>query len=76
MILALDPDMPAANQAVLFRSSAHRAPLRWRLDGADLGGAGTPLLWIPTPGKHRLALLAEDDTTLDEVRFQVRGSKD
>jgi penicillin-binding protein 1C len=74
MIIALDPDMPTPNQAVLFQRSASRKPLRWMLDGADLG-ASTALLWVPTLGGHRLCLLDADDTPLDEVRFRVRGSR-
>ena len=75
MIMALDPDIPAPYQAVLFQSSPCRSSLRWVLDGVDVDSAGTPFLWPPSPGTHRLLLIGEDGAPLDEVRFEVRGSQ-
>ena len=76
MIMALDPDIPAPYQAVLFQSSTDRLPLRWVLDEVEIGSAGTPFLWLPSPGTHRLSLVGEGNSPLDEVRFEVRGSQD
>jgi penicillin-binding protein 1C len=68
-ILAIDPDIPAANQRVAFAADAPE-DAAWRLDGATapLGRDG----WLPTPGRHVLQLVA-GDRTLDEVVFRVRA---
>ncbi|MCZ7597499.1 MAG: penicillin-binding protein 1C [Gammaproteobacteria bacterium] len=68
MIMAVDGDIPAANQRVHF--SADRMPRtgRWRIDGV-----ATVERWTPVPGSHRLELVDGDGAVLDEVRFTVRG---
>jgi len=73
MIIAVDPDMPQAHQVVLFQSSA-QGPVHWVLNGADLGAA-VPLKWTPVPGNHALVLVGEDGRPLDEITFQVRGTR-
>src|SRR5207302_10007613 len=47
-IIALDPDIPAHHQALLFAAQGDRATLNWTLDGKLLGQADT-LLWPPVP---------------------------
>jgi penicillin-binding protein 1C len=69
-ILALDPDIPPERQRVFFATTQPEARLYWRVDGILVPG-GT---WAPTAGKHRLALVGETGTALDEVTFEVRGA--
>ena len=68
-IFAIDPDMPAAAQRITFEGE----PGTWVLDGKRLGVAQR-LGWAPWPGRHELALVARDGSTLQTVRFEVRGA--
>jgi penicillin-binding protein 1C len=68
-VFAIDPDMPSAAQRVTFEGE-HGT---WVLDGKRLGAAHR-LAWAPWPGRHELALLARDGSTLQTVRFEVRGA--
>jgi penicillin-binding protein 1C len=68
-IFAIDPDMPAAAQRITFEGEQGT----WVLDGKRLGAAQR-LGWAPWPGRHQLALLARDGSTLQTVRFEVRGA--
>ena len=71
--MALDPDIPASRQRVLFEAETAGRPLRWFMDGAPLARASGRLLWPPSPGRHTLALLDEDGRQWDAVTFEVRG---
>jgi penicillin-binding protein 1C len=75
-IIALDPDIPAGRQQVLFEPSASRAGLRWLLDGSDAGPATQVTTWLPRPGKHILVLADAAARPIDAVRFEVRGAPD
>ena len=72
-LIALDPDIPAPLQRIVFEAQAGGEPLRWALDGADLGPAGNPVLWKPVPGRHRLSLVDETRRPHATVQFTVRG---
>jgi penicillin-binding protein 1C len=72
-IIALDPDIPAAQQRIAFEAATDGAGLRWVLDGVDIGPAADLLLWAPLAGKHSLSLAAEQGRQLDSVTFEVRG---
>ena len=69
-IIAVDPDIPATRQRVLFeaRDAGHA---RWQLDGVDLGPARATVLWPPRAGRHTLTLV-DSDGVRDVVRFDVR----
>jgi penicillin-binding protein 1C len=71
--VALDPDIPPARQRLLVATDAPRADLRLRIDGADLGSAGTAQLWEPTQGRHTLTLVDAGQRELDRVTVDVRG---
>ncbi len=71
-IIALDPDIPKHRERVFLESDPPDAQLRWRLDGAPLGAAGSLGLWQPVRGRHRLELVDAAGSTLDAVRFEVR----
>jgi penicillin-binding protein 1C len=70
-ILALDPDIPPANQAVFFEMFPVDSSMHWQLDGNALP-ADTP--WRPQSGEHVLTLLDSAGQEVDKVRFVVRGS--
>ncbi|MGH2397738.1 MAG: penicillin-binding protein 1C, partial [bacterium] len=70
--IALDPDIPADKQLVLFSASGQSDAILV-LDGKTMGSAGGALKWQPAPGKHRLALQAPDGRVYDTVTFTVRG---
>ena len=73
VIIALDPDIPYANQAVVFSVRPAQTGLDLVLDGKRLGLTGSSLKWRPTPGDHKLDLVGQGGNILDEVEFKVRG---
>jgi len=73
-IIALDPDIPAAQQRIGLRASGARSSGSWRIDGRPAGDADGVALWAPAPGRHRLALLDAGGREVDAVRFEVRGA--
>jgi penicillin-binding protein 1C len=74
LTVAVDPDIPAHNQRVLFVAEGiDGVPARWVLDGEPFGPAGEAVPWAPVPGHHRLALVA-GGRELDAVSFRVRGA--
>ena len=74
-VVALDPDIPPANQRLRFvaAGAAPGAALRWRLDG-KLVGRGPVHAWLPWPGRHQLQLEDAGGRVLDQARFEVRGA--
>ena len=73
-ILAVDPDIPAGRERVLFQAQAGEG-LRWRLDDEALGPADGPRAWRPTVGAHRLELLDAAGQVRASSRFEVRGNR-
>ncbi|MBL8380160.1 MAG: penicillin-binding protein 1C [Burkholderiales bacterium] len=72
-IHALDPDIPPANQRLIFKANAPPGA-QWHLNGRPLGEARTTA-WFPWPGKHLLRLVGADGQVLDQVDFEVRGAR-
>jgi len=73
-IIANDPDIPPAQQRMMFEARDAREAAIWMLDGQRLGSAAGQLMWPPQPGRHQLQLLdAASSRVLDEVTFVVRG---
>lgn len=72
-VIAIDPDIPEANQRVVFEAAEGGVAYAWRLDGNDLPGAGHLLRWKPEKGRHRLSLIGADREILDSIEFEVRG---
>ncbi|MBL8507753.1 MAG: penicillin-binding protein 1C [Chitinimonas sp.] len=72
LIVALDPDIPAARQRIWLRAS-NAEGLHWLLNGQRLGRADADLAWSPSPGKHQLALQDAQGRVKRQVIFQVRG---
>lgn len=73
-ILAVDPDIPAGRERVLFQAQAGEG-LRWRLDDEALGPADGSRAWRPTVGAHRLELLDAAGQVRASSRFEVRGNR-
>jgi len=75
-IVALDPDIPPQRQRLPLRLSGPAdTNWRWRMDDQMLGRATGKTLWLPEPGKHRLALIDAHGTEVDGVNFEVRALK-
>ena len=72
-VIALDPDIPPSRQRVIFEARSGRAPLRWRLDGTDLGSATDLVVWNPYPGRHTLSLVDDEQRPHDTLTFEVCG---
>lgn len=71
-IIALDPDIPEGQQAVLFESQNEDNTVKWVLNGKNMGGAGSTIVWFPDNGRHTLSLVDNADRVLDAVNFEVR----
>ena len=75
-IIALDPDIPPQNQRIALQLSGAPGPgWQWRIDGRTLGRTADEVLWRPSPGRHRLALIDADGRELESVSFEVRALK-
>ena len=72
VVIALDPDIPAQNQAVLFASQPAREDTYFLLDGVRLAPADRSYKWLPLPGRHSLELVGHDGERYHRIEFQVR----
>ena len=73
--IALDPDIPPANQVVILEGRGADATLALYLDGRRVGSADRPRRWRPVPGDHRVELRTADGRVRDSAVFTVRGSE-
>ena len=71
-IVALDPDIPPANQRLRLEAEGGAA-LQWRIDGKPYA-RGASAQWLPWPGQHAIELVDANGQVLDSVRLQVRGA--
>lgn len=71
-IIALDPDMPAARQRIVWMAAGAGEDLSWRLNGQAIG-RGAQLDWRPWPGRQRIELF-EGVQVVDRAMIDVRGS--
>ncbi len=72
-VLAIDPDIPERNQAVVFEARPAWPNARFVLDGVSVAPASVAYQWRPVPGAHRLVLLGPEGERFDQIDFQVRG---
>jgi len=72
VIIALDPDIPRQNQAVLFASRPARGDTYFLLDGVRLAPADRAYQWLPLPGRHTLELVGRHGEHYHRIDFQVR----
>jgi penicillin-binding protein 1C len=70
--IALDPDIPDTHERLLFEAAPRDPRVAFHLDGRPLGHASDPILWQPTRGRHRLALVSPDGAVVNVVEFAVR----
>jgi penicillin-binding protein 1C len=73
-IIALDPDIPAAAQRVVFEASQGARDSQWILDGRALAQVRGTLLWTPSPGAHTLSIARDSEHALQTIEFVVRGA--
>jgi penicillin-binding protein 1C len=73
-IIALDPDIPAVAQRVVFEARQGARNSCWILDGRALAPVRGELLWTPTPGAHTLSIARDSGSALQTIQFTVRGS--
>ena len=75
-VIALDPDIPPERQRIALQLSGRPDPgWHWRIDGHPAGNAAQGVLWLPSPGRHRLSLLDTAGHELEAVAFEVRALK-
>jgi penicillin-binding protein 1C len=74
-IIALDPDIPAVAQRVVFEASEGARNSRWILDGRALAPVRGTLLWTPTTGAHTLSIARDSGKVPQTIQFVVRGAK-
>lgn len=63
-VIVLDPEIPLAQQRVVFEGAAGV----WRVDGREVG-RGERVAWLPRPGRHRLERRGD---SIETVEFEVR----
>ena len=74
MIVAIDPDIPPARQALFLEAEGPADGLLWTVNGQVIGDANAPRPWpIGTRGVFEVGLITAEGQTVDAVRFQVRG---
>ena len=73
-ILSLDPDIPSANQRVIFSAEPTGINLQWRLVNKNIQQQIVNGRWQPQAGRYRLALTNALGEVVDEVGFEMRGS--
>lgn len=73
-VIALDPDIPPANQQLRLEAS-HGMPteLHWFIDDQPVG-QGARVGWMPLPGRHTITLRDARGGVLDARRIEVRGA--
>ena len=72
-LIALDPDIPADRQMVMFETAGTAPSARWLLDGGDFGPASRVTFWKPRGGPHTLELVDAKSHPLSAVTFTVRN---
>ncbi|MFN3377216.1 MAG: hypothetical protein ACK40S_11770, partial [Burkholderiaceae bacterium] len=72
-VVALDPDIPPERQRLRFEAAHAPAGAQWRIAGQPVG-RGSPWLWLPWPGRHRVELLDARGQVLDSLTIEVRGA--
>ena len=73
-IIALDPDIPARAQRVVFEASQGARNSLWILDGRTIAPIRGELLWTPSPGAHTLSIARDSGKAEQSIQFVVRGS--
>ncbi|MBL4617313.1 MAG: penicillin-binding protein 1C [Robiginitomaculum sp.] len=68
-IIALDPDIPEANQLIRFAIAGKNNSVQLVLNGKNVQ---TGMLWHPVAGKHKLQIVDQDKNIIDQVSFSVR----
>ena len=73
-IIALDPDIPAANQRVQLKSGDATQVPCWVVNDEHMGCSDAPLAWRASAGNALIKLMDSDGKELDRVTIIVRGS--
>lgn len=68
-VLAIDPDIPMANQRIRIVVDGAAPGARVVLEDGEIA----PALWLPAPGRHVLRLTDASGAELDRVQLTVRG---
>lgn len=70
-IVALDPDIPPANQRLEFIADGPQ--VKWLMDDKEVSKQAK-FKWLPWPGRHVVKLLGSNGQVLDTLRIEVRGA--
>ena len=73
-IIALDPDIPAANQRVQLKSGDAARAGCWTVNDEQLGCSDAPVAWSPSAGNAIITLMDGDGKAFDRVAVVVRGT--
>ena len=73
-IIALDPDIPAANQRVQLKSGYAARANCWTVNDERLGCSVAPVAWSPAAGNAVITLADTTGKELDRVTVVVRGA--
>jgi penicillin-binding protein 1C len=70
MVVAIDPDIPIANQLIILKSDGDKNLVRWQLNGKELENTNSYL--TPSKGHHTLTLLTKRGKISDKIQFFVK----
>ncbi len=73
-IIALDPDIPAANQRVQLKSGDAANAGCWSVNEEPLDCSAAPVAWSPAAGNALIKLMDSEGKELDRVIVVVRGT--
>jgi len=73
-IIALDPDIPVANQRVLLKSGDAQRAGCWMVNDESLGCSASPLTWQPVAGNATVRLLDSEGRERDQITLVIRGT--
>jgi penicillin-binding protein 1C len=71
-IIAVDPDIPQANQLVYFESTKPDKNTNWVLNNKIIGEVKGIQYWTPKSGKYKLSIRDKENKILDQIEFEVR----
>lgn len=74
-IIALDPDIPEANNLIFFEAETSNKKLDWVLNNEKIGTTANFMGWTPRKGKYVLSLVDKQGNVFDSAEFEVRGSE-
>lgn len=72
MVIAIDPDIPSADQRVPFTVKGATRDMQLKLNNKVIGSAAQQVLWPPKHGSYYLSVEDDHHHVMDRILFTVR----